>query len=70
MADHHFDVLNDGNAVNFLHGAEVGSYIHLVQAEILAAVSLISAEQPPGLHEVSAEARHTIASIWLDHFSR
>jgi adenosylhomocysteinase len=70
MADHHFDVLNDGNAVNFLHGAEVGSYIHLVQAEILAAVSLIAAEQPPGLHEVSAEARHTIASSWLDHFSR
>jgi adenosylhomocysteinase len=68
--DHHFHVLNDGNAVNFLHGAEVGNYIHLVQAEILAAASLITAGRPPGLHEVPADDRHTIASIWLDHFRR
>ncbi len=35
---HYFYVLNGGNAVNFLHGACVGSFIYLVQAEILAAV--------------------------------
>ena len=33
---HYFYVLNDGNAVNFLHGACVGSFIYLLQAEILA----------------------------------
>jgi len=40
---HYFYVLNSGNAVNFLHGACVGPFIYLVQAEILAALSLLAA---------------------------
>jgi adenosylhomocysteinase len=44
-------MLADGNAVNFLHGASVGAFIFLVQAEILAALgSLASACHKPGLH--------------------
>ncbi|MET8074345.1 adenosylhomocysteinase, partial [Streptomyces sp. NPDC005271] len=42
ITGHYFFVLADGGAVNFVHGAAVGSYIHLVQAEILAATAALS----------------------------
>lgn len=45
LSGHYFYVLADGGAVNFLHGAAVGSYIHLVQAEILAATAALSHDQ-------------------------
>ncbi|MGH3928790.1 MAG: hypothetical protein ACRDTF_02285, partial [Pseudonocardiaceae bacterium] len=50
---HYFYMLADGNAVNFLHGASVGTFIFLVQAEILAALaSLAAAGHEPGMHEL------------------
>lgn len=59
---HYFYVLNDGNAVNFLHGASVGAFIFLVQAEILAAVALLAdQEHEPGHHELPADIREPIA---------
>ncbi|MFI6819289.1 adenosylhomocysteinase [Nonomuraea sp. NPDC050328] len=66
---HYFYVLADGNAVNFLHGASVGSYILLVQAEILAATALI-ASQPvdAGMWDVPADTRQSIAGAWLTYF--
>ncbi|MFM9615819.1 NAD(P)-dependent oxidoreductase [Streptomyces niveiscabiei] len=68
---HYFYVLADGEAVNFVHGASVGTYIHLVQAELLAATALLTHTDPaPGLHELPPADRHTIAELWLDHFSR
>ncbi|MEW1722072.1 adenosylhomocysteinase [Streptomyces sp. NPDC093109] len=71
-AGHYFYVLAEGNAVNFVHGATVGVYIHLVQAEILAATSVLSYgdHHDPGLHELSTEHRRVIARIWLEHFAR
>ncbi|MET8074453.1 adenosylhomocysteinase, partial [Streptomyces sp. NPDC005271] len=60
-----------GGAVNFVHGAAVGSYIHLVQAEILAATAALSRDHfEPGMHEMAASDRHAIARTWLDHFER
>ncbi|MFH9071352.1 adenosylhomocysteinase [Streptomyces alboflavus] len=71
VTGHYFYVLADGGAVNFVHGAAVGSYIHLVQAEILAATAALSRSGPvPGLQEMSPIHRQTIAEIWLDHFDR
>ncbi|KOG50593.1 adenosylhomocysteinase [Streptomyces decoyicus] len=71
VTGHYFYVLANGNAVNFLHGAAVGTYIHLVQAEILAATSALSrGAHDPSLHEMSADDRQAIASAWLDHFAR
>ncbi|MFE7300601.1 adenosylhomocysteinase [Streptomyces sp. NPDC057579] len=71
MTGHYFYVLADGNAVNFLHGAAVGTYIHLVQAEILAATStLTQGPHDPGLHEMPSRDRQAIATAWLDHFAR
>ncbi|WP_418155522.1 NAD(P)-dependent oxidoreductase [Actinoalloteichus caeruleus] len=67
---HFFYVLNDGNAVNFLHGASVGAFIFLVQAEILAAVAqLVSTPHEAAHHELAAEVREQVAAMWLDYFN-
>ncbi len=68
---HYFYVMADGNAVNFLHGASVGTFIHLVQSEILAATSqLVQRECGNEIHEVSASTRQFIATTWLEYFNR
>jgi adenosylhomocysteinase len=67
---HHFYVLNDGNAVNFLHGASVGPFIYLVQGEILAALGCLAGEQhEPGLYEVADDTRRLIAKTWMRYFN-
>lgn len=66
---HYFYVLAGGNAVNFLHGACVGPFIFLVQAEILTAVAaLCSKEIEPGFYEMADSTRQFIADTWLTHF--
>ena len=68
---HYFYLMNNGNAVNFLHGASVGPFIFLVQAEILAAIQILArADLNPGMHEVDAAHRATIAATWLNYFNR
>ncbi|MFF1676140.1 NAD(P)-dependent oxidoreductase [Streptomyces sp. NPDC058256] len=71
VTGHYFYVLADGGAVNFVHGAAVGAYIHLVQAEIIAATAALShGVYEPGLHELPSSDLQAIATIWLDHFAR
>lgn len=68
---HYFYLLNGGNAVNFLHGASVGPFIFLVQAEILAAIRMLArGDLAAGMHEVSAADRAVIADTWLTYFNR
>lgn len=68
---HFFYLLNGGNAVNFLHGASVGPFIYLVQAEILAGIQMLAREPlEPRMHEVSATERNAIANTWLNCFNR
>jgi adenosylhomocysteinase len=68
---HYFYLLNNGNAVNFLHGAAVGPFIFLIQAEILAATGrLASSELEPGMHEVNPTDRAAVAAAWLDYWNR
>ncbi|MFG1806201.1 adenosylhomocysteinase [Streptomyces sp. NPDC049040] len=68
---HYFYLLNGGNAVNFLHGASVGPFIFLVQAEILAAIRMLTrGNLDHGMHEVSAADRAVIADTWLTYFNR
>ncbi|KOG91685.1 Rossmann-fold NAD(P)-binding domain-containing protein [Streptomyces varsoviensis] len=68
---HYFYLLNDGNAVNFLHGASVGPFIFLVQAEILAALRmLVRGDLAPAMHDVSSDDRAAIAATWLDYYNR
>jgi len=68
---HYFYLMNSGNAVNFLHGASVGPFIFLVQAEILAAArNLALADPGPGIHELDPDDRAAIAAIWLAYWNR
>ncbi|MFF0312654.1 adenosylhomocysteinase [Streptosporangium sp. NPDC004379] len=68
---HYFYLANGGNAVNFLHGASVGPFIFLVQAEILAGIGMLTrGDLAPGIHEVSTADRAAIAAIWLSYFNR
>jgi adenosylhomocysteinase len=62
---HEFYLLNRGQAVNFLHGAVVGPFIFLVQAEIVASVSQLTIPGlGPGLHENPTCLRRKVAEIW------
>lgn len=66
---HYFYILANGNAVNFLHGASVGAFIFLVQAEIIAALGLLTtSEHDTGIQEVPVSIRQSIATQWLNYF--
>lgn len=68
---HYFYLANGGNAVNFIHGASVGPFIFLVQAEILAGIRMLNrGDLAPGIHEVPAADRAAIAATWLNYFNR
>ncbi|MFF0065643.1 adenosylhomocysteinase [Streptomyces sp. NPDC005279] len=68
---HYFYLANGGNAVNFLHGASVGPFIFLVQAEILAGIRMLTrGDLVPCMHEVSAADRAAVAATWLSYFNR
>lgn len=67
--NHHFFMLNRGQAVNFIHGAAVGPFIYLVQAEILASAARVSSGTlPSGVVENDASLRKVIAEVWFDIF--
>ncbi|MFF2850211.1 adenosylhomocysteinase [Streptomyces sp. NPDC058001] len=67
---HYFYLLNGGNAVNFLHGASVGPFIFLVQAEIIAGVRVLArGGLEATLHEIPAIDRSTIAALWLHYYN-
>ncbi|HKP90021.1 MAG TPA: NAD-binding protein [Thermoleophilaceae bacterium] len=67
---HYFYVLNEGNAVNFLHGATLGPAIYLVQGEVLAGIAALCAgDSAGGMQEVAADERREIARVWLEHFN-
>ncbi|WP_327044720.1 hypothetical protein OG320_23615 [Microbispora sp. NBC_01189] len=47
----------------------MGAFIFLVQAEIIAALSLLATGQhDTGMQEVPADIRQSIAAHWLDYF--
>jgi adenosylhomocysteinase len=64
----HFFLVNRGNAVNFIHKAVVGDFIHLVKAEMLCCLGLLSAGKlEPGLQEATSAIRATVASEWINN---
>lgn len=67
---HWFYLLNEGNAVNFLHGGVLGSAIHLIEGEKLACLHrVITTELQPGISELSHSERARVAEVWLRHFA-
>ncbi|SCD70000.1 adenosylhomocysteinase [Streptomyces sp. PpalLS-921] len=68
---HYFYLLNGGEAVNFIHGASVGPFIFLVQAEILAGAALLArGGLDPAMYEVPTADREAIAATWLHYYNR
>jgi adenosylhomocysteinase len=64
-----FYLINEGQAVNFLHSAVVGPAIQLIEGEKLAGViTLASSTLDPGVHDVDDSLRRVVAAAWLDHF--
>jgi adenosylhomocysteinase len=66
---HRFFLANEGNAVNFLHGAVLGPSIHMIEGEKLACIdAVIRGDGQPGVRELASATRRTIAEVWLEHF--
>jgi S-adenosylhomocysteine hydrolase/8-oxo-dGTP pyrophosphatase MutT (NUDIX family) len=69
-----FFLVNDANAVNFIHNAVMGPFIHLVRAEMIAAAAaresraMIPDEQEKALNEVTEDERKRLAGLWLEEF--
>ncbi len=65
---------NNGNAINFLHGAVVGDYIRLVQAEMLMCVDEIrragyGGTGLTGIRTLGHDKRQTIAQTWERNYA-
>ncbi len=65
-------IVNDGNAVNFLHGGVVGPFVYLVQSELLLAARNLGIEPRPlgsfTIKEVKSDTRRQLARHWISHF--
>ncbi len=64
----YFYLLNDGEAINFVHGTTVGEYILLVHAELLVSAYALLATKAKKGFKFDNNFRDKIAQIWLDIF--
>lgn len=66
----YFYLINKGNAVNFLHGAVVGNFIYLVQAEILMLTQkLLQAKNTGLIQNSNNKTKDKIAKEWIKLFN-
>ena len=65
----YFYIANKGNAVNFIHGAKVGKFIHLVQGEIIMAINHISNISSKNVAKVPEQYKKDIATMWIKYFN-
>jgi adenosylhomocysteinase len=64
-----FYLVNKGKAVNFIHNAVLGDFIHLVRGEMVYALKpLLSANPQPGMHELTTDQRRDVAAVWSRAF--
>jgi len=71
----YFYLVNDGNAVNFVHKAALGSYIHLVRAEMMYVLTLLANDNlSPGIYNIEEKLlneriRNPVAEKWLEIYA-
>lgn len=66
----HFYLVNKGNAVNFIHKAALGDFIHIVRGEMLYALKILLLQPPEaGIHELTQKQRSELAELWLKTFA-
>jgi len=67
--NNYFYLVNEGNAVNFIHNAVLGDFIHAVRGEMIYISSkILSKESNPGLYNLREDERKKVAEIWLENF--
>lgn len=65
----YFYLANRGDAINFIHNAELGPYIFLLQGELMRAIEFLCAEpHAPEITELPDDCRKELASKWLVYF--
>lgn len=72
---HHFHLLNDGNAVNFLYSAAVDKYIYLVQGELISSIIALyehrnSKNKDRRLINNDESKQIAVADAWLNYILR
>lgn len=62
-----FYLINEGNAANFVHNPALGSYIHLVRAEMMHALNMVTQRKlsTDTIQALSIEDRNVVAEAWL-----
>ena len=65
----YFHLANRGDAINFIHNAEVGPYIYLVQGEVIAAINYLCTNSVENkIVQLPMNLRKDLAQRWLSHF--
>ncbi|MEK6952830.1 MAG: NAD(P)-dependent oxidoreductase [Nanoarchaeota archaeon] len=66
---HYIYIINNGDAINFLHGAVVDDFILLVQKEIINAILYMRESKLKNtIQEIPEFIREGIADLWLKYF--
>lgn len=67
-----FHLLNEGNAINFLHGAVLGTYIYLVACELIGCTAKIikvgNDFRSDRISTLNSPERQTLANAWVEEF--
>lgn len=64
---HYFFLVNNGNAVNFIHGSVVDDFILLIQKEMIDSIIEFSKDNlSANIHEGFKNTKTRIADTWLN----
>lgn len=68
---HYFYLLNNGNAINFIHGAVIGDFILLVQKEMIDTIIYMDKHRlKNGVQDGFHSVRKRVADSWLKAFTK
>ncbi|MFZ1706201.1 MAG: NUDIX domain-containing protein [Saprospiraceae bacterium] len=63
-----FFLVNNGNAVNFIHNAIMANFIHLVRSEMLLSILELGNYKLEIINEVSMSLKKNICEKWIEKF--
>lgn len=67
MGDKHIYIHNEGNSINFVHGAVVDSFIELVQGEIIYSIGSLQDAPRNVISCLPDIDKKFIADQWITH---
>lgn len=67
MGDKHIHIHNEGNSINFVHGAVVDSFIELVQGEIIYSIGSLQDAPQNEISYLPDIDKRFIADKWISH---